>query len=429
MKLVTNENHIISERTTCRICGSSDLRQVIDLNHQYIASIFVEGEVPSFLLKPYPLEVVRCTASNGCGLVQLKHTISPNVLYANYGYRSGTNEIMRANLRGIVAEIEQMVNLKTGDIVLDIGCNDGTLLEAYDTLGLDRLGFDPAINVLKIAQEKDLDVVDEFFTYPSFIKVFPNRKARVVTSIAMFYDLEAPNQFVADVAALLEDDGVWVIELSYLPTMLQRNSFDTICHEHLEYYTLRTIEWILKQHQLVIHKLEFNNINGGSFRLFIRKSEFGVPSKEVQAFLQKVREEEESLGLHTDRPYIAFRNSVEKIRDDLLRLVTEINSNGKSIYIYGASTKGNTILQFCGIDKTMIIKAADRNPEKWGQRTLGTDIPIASEEEVRAEHPDYFLVLPWHFFNGFINREQEFLKRGGKFILPLPEVRVVGIEG
>lgn len=414
-------------RQTCRMCGSPDLHPVIDLGKQYIASIFVEGGVPPVLQQPYPLEVVRCATSDGCGLVQLRHTISPDVLYSNYyGYLSGTNEIMRANLRDIATKIERMIELKSGDIVLDIGCNDGTLLDSYKTAGIDKLGFDPAGNVIESARQKGLDVVKDFFSFQSFARVRLGRKARVLTSIAMFYDLENPSRFVGDVASLLADDGVWVIELSYLPFMLQKNSFDTICHEHLEYYSLRPIEWMLRREQLQVHKIEFNDINGGSFRLFIRKQAFGPVPEDERALLDKARENEGILGLDTDRPYIQFRKAVLKVRDDLKKLLTALKAKGKLVYAYGASTKGNTLLQFCGIDKTMVTKAADRNPEKWGRRTLGTDIPIVSEEEARAEKPDYFLVLPWHFFASFISREEAFLNRGGKFIVPLPRVHIVG---
>jgi NDP-4-keto-2,6-dideoxyhexose 3-C-methyltransferase len=420
-----NKN-ICAVRHTCRICGSPDLHPVIDLGSQYIASIFVEDEVPSFLQQPYPLEVVRCAASDGCGLVQLRHTISPDVLYSNYGYRSGTNEMMRAHLRDIAAKIEQMVDLRGGDIVLDIGCNDGTLLDSYQTAGIDKLGFDPAGNVVESARQKGLDVVNDFFSFQSYVKVRPNMKVRVITSIAMFYDLENPRQFIRDVASVLSDDGIWVLELSYLPLMLQKNSYDTICHEHLEYYALKPIEGMLQREQLQVHRIEFNDINGGSFRLYIRKDTFGPVLQHDRLFLDKVRADERALGLDKDRPYMLFREAVSRLRGELRGLLVELREAGKSVYVYGASTKGNIILQFCGIDNALVAKAADRNPMKWGMRTLGTGIPIVSEEEARSENPDYFLVLPWHFLASFINREKIFLNRGGKFIVPLPEVQIVG---
>jgi hypothetical protein len=250
----------------------------------------------------------------------------------------------------------------------------------------------------------------------------------VVTSIAIFYDLENPMKFVRDIGSLLADDGIWVIELSYLPFMLAKNSFDTICHEHLEYYALRQIEWMLTREQMEIHRIEFNDMNGGSFRLFIRKASFGSVPDQARFLLQKTRDEEKTLGLDGDIPYLRFRESALKVRSDLVNLLSRLRSRGETVYIYGASTKGNVILQFCGIDNQMIARAADRNPDKWGKWTLGTNIPIISEEDARNDRPDYFLVLPWHFFESFKKREEPFLRRGGRFILPLPEVRVVGIE-
>jgi len=399
---------------------------VIDLGAQHIASIFVSGDVPDYLDRPYPLEVVRCAAPDGCGLVQLRHSIAPRVLYSNYGYRSGTNELMRANLHDIARQVENLVQLQPGDTVLDIGCNDGTLLTSYETTGLDKVGIDPAPNVAEVARTKGLDVVNDFFSARAFRGARPDRQARVVTSIAMFYDLEAPMRFVADVASVLADDGVWVIELSYLPTMLERNSFDTVCHEHLEYYALRQIEWMLEKHGLRVHRLQMNDVNGGSFRLFIRKAAAGDPTRADAAVIAAVREQERELALDSERPYAVFREHVDGVRDELVTLLRNLKRDGKRVYVYGASTKGNTILQFCGIDHTLVEKAADRNPDKWGRRTLGTDIPIVSEEQARGEAPEYFLVLPWHFVDGFFAREADFLARGGKFILPLPHARVVG---
>jgi hypothetical protein len=351
------------------------------------------------------------------------------VLYDNYGYLSGINETMRANLWDIALKIEAMMDLRKGDIAVDIGCNDGTLLDGYRTAGLDKVGFDPAHNVVKAARDKGIDVVNDFFSLPSFAKARPGRKARVVTSIAMFYDLEAPPRFVGHVCSLLADDGVWVVELSYLPFMLEKHSFDTICHEHLEYYALQPIEWLLQRHEMQVHKIEFNDVNGGSFRLFIRKQAAGAAPEETSVLLDKVREEENALGLRTDRPFVQFRDAAMKVRRDLKKLLAELKAAGKTVYVYGASTKGNTLLEFCGVDKRMVVKAADRNPQKWGRRTLGTDIPIVSEQQARDEAPDYFLVLPWHFLGNFLRREEAFLERGGKFIVPLPEVRVVGKEG
>ncbi len=415
-------------RQNCRICHGNDLRPVIDLGGQYIASIFVNSEPPLVLKKRYPLEVVRCSAADGCGLVQLRHSISPEVLYADYGYRSDTNELMRANLLEITRQIEDIIQFRRGDLVLDIGCNDGTLLESYEAEGIERVGIDPAANVIQFAREKGIQVINDYFSAEVFQRAYPGRKARVITSIAMFYDLENPMKFVSDINSLLADDSVWVMELSYLPFMLAKNSFDTICHEHLEYYALRQIEWMLAREHMAVHRIEFNDMNGGSFRLFMRKASLGRAPEATRNMLEKTRNEEVALGLDSDLPYFRFRESALRVRTALGNLLNDLRSRGKTVYIYGASTKGNVILQYCGIDHRLVAGAADRNPRKWGKLTLGTDIPIISEEEARNRRPDYFLVLPWHFLESFKKREEPFLKRGGEFILPLPEVHVVGSE-
>src|SRR5882724_940511 len=363
----------------CRICGGEELQTVIDLGPQYIASVFAGDDVTDHLKTRYPLEVVRCASKGGCGLVQLRHSVSRTLLYAHYGYLSGINEAMRANLRDIAEKVERMARLGPGDLVADIGCNDGTLLSAYQSDGLDRLGFEPADNVRRLAREKGLDVVPTFFSGDAFRRARPDRKAKVVTSIAMFYDLEDPGAFVGDIAAILADDGVWVIELSYLPFMLANTSYDTICHEHLEYYSLRQITWMLGRHGLKVHGIEFNNVNGGSFRLFISQKRAGPVPADIQQAIRAVEEQEERLGLASDAPYLQFRAQAEKVSRALRALLDEITAIGKKVYVYGASTKGNTILQYCGVDKTIIPKAADRNPDKWGMRTLGTDIFIISE--------------------------------------------------
>jgi NDP-4-keto-2,6-dideoxyhexose 3-C-methyltransferase len=409
----------------CRICGSPELAQVIDLGEQYIATHSVAGDAPDFLQARYPLELVRCAGDGGCGLVQLRHSVDPSALYFDYGYRSGITQSMRDNLADITSKIEGLITLQAGDAVLDIGCNDGTLLCSYQTSGIDKVGIDPSTNVLEVARGKGLDVINDYFSAATYKQARPDKQVRAITSIAMFYDLERPAAFVRDISSILADDGVWVIELSYLPFMLQKNSFDTICHEHLEYYSLATLEWLLNKEDLAVQQIEFNEINGGSVRLFIRrKSAFDKPHEAVT----RARAEETKLALRDEETYKWFRQNVARVRSEIQRVITEARANNKSVYIYGASTKGNTILQFCEINSTMVPKAADRNPDKWGRRTLGTNIEIVSEAQARADRPDYFLVMPWHFFNEFKERERDFLEGGGKFILPLPEVRIVGAE-
>ena len=424
-----SSDNICRKRSTCRICGSDKLVPVINLGRQCLASVFESGTPPDWLRQTYPLELVRCNDDAGCGLVQLGHSIAPRVLYRHYGYRSGINERMRRNLVDIARAAEEMACLRPGDTVCDIGCNDGTFLDALATPGVDRLGIDPAENVIESAREKGLDVICDFFSRPVYENARPGIKARIVATIAMFYDLDDPVRFVGDVAGVLADDGVWVMEMAYFPFMLKNHSFDNICHEHLAYYCLRQLEWLLMQQDLYIHGIAFNDINGGSIRLFIRRPAAGPVPDKTRETLSRIRREERLLGLDSSTPYTAFYESALAIRKNLNRLLHDIRDQGKTVYAYGASTKGNIILQFCDINNRLVRKAADRNPDKWSFRTPATGIEIISEQQARDEKPDYFLVLPWSFVDVFKERESDFLKNGGKFILPLPDVRLIGENG
>jgi NDP-4-keto-2,6-dideoxyhexose 3-C-methyltransferase len=392
---------------------------------EYVATHTVLDDVPEALKRRYPLRLVRCSSADGCGLVQLGDTVDQSLLYYDYGYRSGINQTMRTHLAGIVDEVTSYVPVTGHDLVLDIGCNDGTLLAAY--AGPERLGFEPSANVAEAARARGIDLVPDYFNKEAFAKARPGRKAKIITSIAMFYDLPDPLRFVEDIAAVLAPDGIWALEMSYIGSMLDRCSYDTVCHEHLEYYAFRQIEWLFERAGLRAERVSFNDINGGSFRVLARHAAFETDTECVS--LEKLRGAEHERKLDTDVPYAAFRKAVEQSREELKQLLADLKRQGKRVYAYGASTKGNIILQYCGIDHHLVPKAADRNPEKWGRRTPGTGIEIVSEAQAREEKPDYFLVLPWHFLPEFAQREREFLDGGGQFILPLPSVRVVGKEG
>jgi len=424
---------LVTVRASCRICGSRSLAPVFDLGEQYIAGAFM---TPADLALPgnapfrhrYPLELVRCdpAVTGGCGLVQLRHTVARSLLFEHYGYRSGINQTMREHLARIADTAAEIVHASTGDTVLDIGSNDGTLLLSYKTPGLDLLGIDPAEDVTRYARESGIEVVDGFFSAASFSAARPGRKARIVTSIAMFYDLEDPRAFVDEVAQVLAEDGVWVIEVGWLVAMLRMNSFDAVCHEHLEYYGLAQLEALLAPAGLAVQRVETNDINGGSICLFIRRADVARRSPEFTT-LDPVRHQERALRLDTDQPFAEFRTNAETIRDELRALLQAEARQGRRTYAYGASTKGNVILQFCALDRGLVQAAADRNPDKWGREMLGSDIPIISEEQARVDRPDYFLALPYHFIDEFKRRELPYLKDGGKFILPMPRVHVVGV--
>jgi SAM-dependent methyltransferase len=415
-------------RQTCRICGSSNLIPVIDLGAQYLQGSFVKPGVIMPPSRKLPTELVRCDVTNnenGCGLLQLAHTFPPEILYANYWYRSGTNATMRNHLRGVVESALKLVPAKA-PAVLDIGCNDGTLLSYYPQSST-LYGVDPSDIALEIGDKAT--VINTVFPSERATAVLPEGKLDIVTSIAMFYDLETPIEFASNVARLLNKDGIWIFEISYLPLMLLRNSFDTICHEHLEYYSLAVLESIAKAVDMRIFKVEINDINGGSIRCYAcRASNNDYSSAEDRALMHRLRIREFEMELDTDKPYKEFQTRIDRLKNELNSFLFNARARGERVHIYGASTKGNVLLQWYGINRVVVDCAADRNPQKVGSKTLGTDIPIVSEEESRKAKPDYYLVLPWHFKKEFIERERETIFAGTKMIFPLPEVEVVTKE-
>lgn len=420
---------VLVTRQTCRICGSSALTPVVGLGDQHIGGAFAGPDGKPPVRRRIPLDLVRCDPSKdqrACGLVQLRHSVPPKVLYRSYWYRSGINQTMRDHLASLTKMAEDLVHPAAGDLVVDIGCNDGTLLKSYRTPGLKLLGFDPATNIVAYARANGVPVVNDFFSAASFRQASPDQKPKVITSIAMFYDLENPHAFVGDIKSILGEQGVWILELSYLPTMLEMNSFDTICHEHLEYYALAPMERLFAEHDLEVLDVTLNDINGGSFCIAVGHAGRITPSEAATARVQDLRLKEFEMALDTDVPFAAFRKNIAGIRTDLLAFLKKARAQKKLVHGYGASTKGNTTLQYCGITPKLVPAIADRNQDKWGSYTIGTNIPIISEEDSRKQKPDYYLVLPWHFIEEFKRREAAFLGRGGKFVLPMPTVHLVG---
>lgn len=405
--------------SACRVGGSNHLVSVLNLGRQALTGVFpTSPEVP---VTSGPLELVWCPES---GLLQLNHSYDAAEMYGdNYGYRSGLNQSMVDHLTLKVRYLERLAQPRPGDTVLDIGSNDCTTLKAYTASGLNRIGIDPTGRKFAEHYPADVRLVSDFFSAANFRSV-TGSQAKIVTSIAMFYDLDSPIDFAREIETVLADDGIWHFEQSYMPSMLRLNSYDTICHEHLEYYSLAIVKRILEASGLQLIDVVMNNVNGGSFAVTAAK----VANRSLKpnhAVIDWLLSQEDRMGLTTPRPYREFEERVFRHREDLGRLIRSLVADGKRVLGYGASTKGNVVLQFCSLTTSEIPAIAEVNPEKFSRVTPGTHIPIISEAEARAMQPDYFLVLPWHFKEGILRREREYLAAGGKFIFPFPEIEIL----
>ena len=402
----------------CRISGSTNLIPVLSLGNQYLTGVFPKTEDEE--ITKGPLDLVWCPDS---GLLQMKQSYSLDEMYGdNYGYRSGLNSSMVSHLTNKVKTLQRLVKLSESDLVIDIGSNDATSLKAYSG-NHRKVGIDPTGLKFKEYYTDGIELIPDFFSAEAFESQFPGDKAKIITSIAMFYDLENPVNFVNDIEAVLDDEGIWHFEQSYMPSMLRTNSYDTICHEHLEFYSFKVVKNLLESCGMSVVDVQMNAINGGSFAVTACKK--GASYKRNNAIIDWMLQQEDDLGLETPKPYRDFEDRVFKHRNNLLQLINALVADGKTIIGYGASTKGNVLLQFCGITTKQIPFIAEVNSEKFGSFTPGTNIPIISEAEARAMNPDYFLVLPWHFKYNILSRETAYIEQGGKFIFPLPEIEIV----
>jgi len=406
----------------CRICKNKDLKKIIDLDNQYIQGSFIKKNYPKPYLKKIPLQLVLCQK---CSLVQLLHTTNKEILYKNYWYESGINKTMRMHLKDLVSNLCRIKKNEIKKIkVLDIGCNDGTLLNFYPKT-VEKFGIDPS-HIAKKIDKKKFKIINDFF--PPRKKNLKDLKIKfdLITSIAMFYDLDNPNLFVKNIKRYLKNDGVWVLELSYLIDMLKLNSFDTICHEHLEYYSLSSLNYLMKHNGLKIFKVTKNKINGGSIRCFVTQDKnMMYDQKGNIIYLNRLLKNEQKLKIKNTKIYKKFMLNISKIKIKLKKIIENIKKNNKSIYVLGASTKGNTILQFLDINNKTIPFATEINSEKFGAKTIGSNIEIINEDIIKKNPPNYQLVLPWHFKKEIINREKNYLKNGGKLILPVPTIKII----
>jgi len=402
----------------CRICKNPHLAPVLDLGEQMLTGVFPRERDAK--VTTGPLRLVKCVGDEAvCGLLQLEHSYDLGEMYGeNYGYRSGLNSSMVKHLHAKVARLSRSVNLRAGDLVVDIGSNDSTTLQAYPA-DLTLVGVDPTGVKFHSYYPPHVQLIADFFSAKLVQQRFAGRKAKVVTSFSMFYDLEDPLQFMREVHEVLADDGVWVFEQSYMPTMLDMNSYDTACHEHLEYYGLKQIQWMADRVGFRIVDVEFNDVNGGSFSVTVAKTGGRVePTPAVQDVLRAEREK----GLDTLLPFQQFAERVTRLRAELRDFVLSARAEGKTLAVLGASTKGNVLLQYCGLDSTLISQVGEVNAEKFGAFTPGTWIPIVEETALLATNPDYLLVLPWHFRAFFLGNGKY---KGHKLVFPLPRLDVV----
>lgn len=395
--------------TKCLLCSNKKLKQIFYLGNFYVSNFVSKKNITQGNIK-CPLNLLYCKK---CTLIQLSHIAPQELMYRRfYWYKSGVTKTMRDGLKELYLSSLKHIKLKKKDTVLDIGANDGTLLKYYKK-NFTTIGCEPAKNLTKSLKKNCKHVIDNFWSYENLFKILRKNnlaKPKIITAIGMFYDLEDPNKFIKDAALSLHDDGIFIAQLMCLKSMIEKNDIGNICHEHIEFYSLKSLKYLFENNGLEIFKIEENEINGGSYRIYCRKLLKGsikLKKENIESMMKK----------------FVKRSRFNKIK--MNKFISNQIKNKKKVYLYGASTKGNTLLQYYNLTSKKIPFAAERSPEKWGKYTVGTGIKIISEAEARKLNPDYFLVTPWGFINEFKKRELPWLKKGGKFIVPFPKLRII----
>lgn len=401
----------------CRNCGNKNLIPVFSLGFQQVKD-FVD--VPEKSTESGPLELVLCQR---CKLLQLKHTFSKDFLYTHYWYRSGTSPTMVKQLEDIVKSATQVVNLNEGDYVVDIGANDGTLLKQYHQSQIHKIGFEPS-HLSQYGKDKDTLIINDYFDGNKLSQITGGGRVKIITSIAMFYDLDDPGFFVKGIKENLSKDGIWIVQMNYLGLMIQNLGFDNICHEHVTYHSLSSFQYLIRQNGLEVFDVYLNDVNAGSIRIFVKNAD--DESKKVNAeHINSIIDFEKKIKIDEPSTYVAFYQRMLKLKESLVSLIDDIIREHKKLAIYGASTRGLVILEFCGIDKEKIPIATDKNEEKWGKYFTGSGIKIISLNEFRKLSPDYILVLPYQYANEIAFQERDLLKNGCKMIIPLPRIQIL----
>ena len=393
----------------CRLCSNKKLTRIHNFGNYYVSNFVAKKNIKKGVKAP--LNLLYC---NNCKLLQLEHSAPQEIMYKKfYWYRSGVTDTMKIALKDIFLKVKNMSVLKKGDTILDIGANDGTLLKYFKDDGFTTIGCEPAKNLTKELKKNSNHMIDNFWNFKYLTKIlnkYKLKKPKIITAIGMFYDLEDPSKFISDAAKALDDNGIFVAQLMCLNSMIKENDLGNICHEHLEFYSYPSLKYLFEKNGFKIMKIEENKINGGSYRIFCKKN------------IKKSISYKEKTSLTDIKKFI---NRVKKNKKKCLTFIKKCKERGEKIYLYGASTKGNTLLQYYGINSKMISFASERSPEKWDKYTIGSGLKIISEEEARNLNPKYFFVMPYAFIKEFIKREKKWLKKGGKFILPYPNFKII----
>ena len=402
----------------CRICNNTDLKEYLDLGNLPLANnLITEAEIPKE--EKFPLKVLYC---NNCSFSQLSIVVNPDIMFRNYLYKSSISNSFKEHCREIAEELHQDM-LKENELVVDIASNDGCLLKEFKAKGNKVLGIDPAINLAKIANEEGIETLPEYWN-PELAKELKEKKgeAKVIIAINVFAHINDLHSMVEGVKIMLADNGYFIIESPHLMSLIEKTEFDTIYHEHLSYLSVKPLQELMKEHDLRIAKVKKVSIHGGSIRMYIEKKE----TKETSdGSTQKIIEEEKQMGLHNYESYVDFGNKVEKIKTDLNSLLKKLKNDGKTIAAFGASAKGNTLLNYSNIGKELVDFIVDDTPEKQNKLYPGVHIPIVSRNKLMEKKPDYLLLLAWNFAKEMMEKTNDYKEQGGKYIIPIPEVKVV----
>ncbi len=417
---MTNEYTVINK---CRICSNNSVNEILKLEPQYIATTFVTDNENNPMAKiKIPLTLILCKK---CGLVQLKETVKPDLLYKNYFYRTAINETMKRDLQDVVNYAVENVKTESNDVIVDIGANDCTMVSMYPD-HLKRFGIEPATNIDWSNVNESITIVNDYFSKDIVLKATNYKKAKIISATAMFYDFDDPNVVTKDIKDILHEDGVCVIQVSYLLDTIRDMNFYDVVHEHLEYYSLKSINYLMERNGLKVIDATTNFVNGGSLRVLVTHKDSRRPKSKRY---QEILDEEEKWNLEELDTYVQYEQKIKDIIKKSREFIVNEIENGGTVIGLGASTKGNVLLQICRIGKDLLPYISDRNKEKVGLRTLGTDIEIISEEKARKINPSAMLVIPWNFKEEILSREQNFIQNGGKMLFLMPKPYIVDNNG